>query len=283
MKNKKKLIFNTFDDLYKKKYISLHSKNKDVAETVYNHTGFDIRMDTISRYFTEWRELKKERNAGKKHNVLVIGDLHAPFQREDALRHIKKMMKLKPDFVVFLGDLFDNHYHSFHETDPDGLSANQEYKKAYKFIQELHDLIPNALVCTGNHDALINRKAFKAGITKKWIKTLPEMFNLDGWDFKDYHRIGDFIFTHGLGQQALSRSENLGLSVVQGHYHNKFDVTAIYDANVHGNVRYAVNGGCLIDSKAYAFAYGKFGAVNKMGLTIIEDIYNKPVIKQFEL
>jgi len=281
--SKKAKVFKAFDDLYDMKEIDVSTKNIDVAHK-YDSAGYDyVKKDVVSRYFTEWRNLKKIKNGSKKHRVLVIGDLHAPFHRKDAIVHIKRALLHKPDFVVFLGDLFDNHYHSFHDTDPDGLSANQEYKEAYDFIQKLHEMIPKALVCIGNHDALINRKAFKAGITQKWIKTLPEMFNLDGWDFKDYHRIGDFVFTHGLGQQAFSRSTNLGLSVVQGHYHSKFDVTATYDTNVRGNVRYAVNGGCLIDSKAYAFAYGKFGAVNKMGLTLIEDIFNKPVIKQFEI
>jgi len=281
MRDLKKSVFSMLDALVSKGIIDKGMTNKEI----YKKGHFDVAFPkdpktTVKRYFTEWRAITEDTG----HNVLVIGDLHAPFNHRLTMHYINSVLERnRIDEIVLLGDIIDNHYLSFHDKDPDGYGSNLEFLKAKGFLDGLHKLIPKCKVCIGNHDALADRKAFKAGMSRRWIRTIPEVFDLPGWDFQDFHRIGDFVFTHGLGQQANSRSEDLGLSVVQGHYHSKFDVEAIYDQNVQGNVRYAVNGGCLIDSDAYAFAYGKFGRINRMGLTIIEDILGKPIVKQIKI
>ena len=281
MRELKSAVFFTLDRLRLKGYIDIDMNNKEIYEEgKFSKVYPDDPKTTITRYFTEWKLITPHRG----HNVLVIGDLHAPFQHKAALIYIENVLRSNQiDEVVLLGDIVDNHYLSFHDSNVDGHGSNLEFLKAKAFLNQLHNVIPKCKVCIGNHDALADRKAFKAGMSQRWIKGIGEVFNLPGWDFQDFHGIGDFVFTHGLGQQASSRSWDLGKSVVQGHYHSKFGTRAFYDQSVKGGVRYAIDGGCLIDSGAYAFAYGKFGRVNKMGLTIIQDIFNKPVIKQIEL
>ena len=67
---------------------------------------------------------------GKK-NVLVIGDLHAPFIRDGYMEHcIRIRDKYNCGQIVFIGDIIDNHYSSYHETDPDGHSAARELELA---------------------------------------------------------------------------------------------------------------------------------------------------------
>jgi len=52
--------------------------------------------------------------------VLAIGDLHEPFCLDKYLRFCKNVdRKYRCNKVVFIGDVIDNHYSSYHETDPD--------------------------------------------------------------------------------------------------------------------------------------------------------------------
>ena len=105
----------------------------------------------------------------KSNNVLVIGDLHAPFIKKGYLEHCKKIYKkYKCNKVVFIGDIIDNHYSSFHDTDPDGFSAGQELDRAIAMVQKWYKAFPKAFVCIGNHDAIICRKAFSAGMSNRW-------------------------------------------------------------------------------------------------------------------
>ena len=293
-KNLKKLVF---IELNGNKEYAMQGSIKDLYNDWLERAFPTAKSQTIKRHISEWRSRNKgeylglggEQNLftpsgnGNK-NVFVIGDLHFPFEHEKAFDFVMRVMELHPEITetVFLGDIIDNHYSSFHDTDPDGLGGNVEYKKARKTLKKWYKAFPNAKVCTGNHDAIPQRKAFNAGLSAKWIKTLPEMYNIPGWVFKDYHKIGDFIFTHGLGQQVVSRAMNLGLSVIQGHTHSKFGVQAFYNDKLKGHVQYAIDGGCLIDSEAYAFSYGKFGPVNKKGLTLIHDIEGVPVVTQYK-
>ena len=67
--------------------------------------------------------------------VLAIGDLHEPFCLDKYLRFCKNVdRKYRCNKVVFIGDVIDNHYSSYHETDPDGYSAGEELDRAIRRI-----------------------------------------------------------------------------------------------------------------------------------------------------
>ena len=52
--------------------------------------------------------------------ILVISDMHLPYQHKDAIIFLKEIKKeFKPDFVVNIGDLLDFHAISMHSHDPD--------------------------------------------------------------------------------------------------------------------------------------------------------------------
>ena len=68
--------------------------------------------------------IKKLRNDSRR--VLVVGDLHAPFIRQGYLEHCQQIFEeYNCNEVVFIGDLIDNHYSSYHEQDPDGYGAGE--------------------------------------------------------------------------------------------------------------------------------------------------------------
>ncbi len=84
--------------------------------------------------------------------VLVIGDLHTPFEHEDYLAHCKAVAKqYKTTHTIFIGDVIDAHFSSYHETNPDGYGAGEELERAsqhpskrcptYVYIDEVGDYI----------------------------------------------------------------------------------------------------------------------------------------------
>ena len=96
--------------------------------------------------------------------LLVIGDLHEPFCLDKYLSFCKSLYKKKKcNKVLFIGDIIDNHYSSFHEQDPDGMSAGAEITLAKKRVRRWFKAFPMADVVIGNHDRIVSRKAFSAG------------------------------------------------------------------------------------------------------------------------
>ena len=65
--------------------------------------------------------------------VLVIGDVHAPFERKDYLQFCKDTYKkYNCNTVVFIGDIIDSHYSSYHETDADGMGGSSRVRSSYQ-------------------------------------------------------------------------------------------------------------------------------------------------------
>lgn len=187
-------------------------------------------------------------------NVLVIADLHAPFIKDGYLEHCKAVYKqYKCNKVVFIGDIIDNHYSSYHETDPDGLGAGDELNLAIKQLKPWYKAFPNAEVCVGNHDRLVMRKTFTSGVSKHWLKAFNEVLQTPTWVFRDNFKHNNVLYTHGEGGSNLTNLLlNTRLNVVIGHFHTKAEI--VYNASKK-DLLWAMCVGCGIDIKRYAFAY----------------------------
>ena len=199
--------------------------------------------------------------------VLVVADLHAPFILDGYLSFCKSVFdKYNCNRVVFIGDIIDNHYSSFHEADPDGDGAGKELQKAIEQIQEWYKVFPKADVLIGNHDAIPNRKAFSSGVSKLWIKKINEVLEVPEWNFHERLVIDGVVYVHGIGRKADARMYEEHESVVQGHYHSegylKYSVGA-------GHKFFAMQLGAGIDNNAYAFAYGKHFRKNHVNCGVV--------------
>jgi hypothetical protein len=96
-----------------------------------------------------------QESAEERHerNILFIPDLHIPFEEKGALDFCKSVYEEEGcNEVIFGGDLVDHHFMSFHDTDPDGLSARDEHELAKEKLTEWADEFPEASVLRGNHD-----------------------------------------------------------------------------------------------------------------------------------
>lgn len=219
------------------------------------------------RLTEEEYSLVQQMRKSKNSNVLVIGDIHEPFALDGYLEFCKEtQLKYNCGTVVFIGDIIDNHYSSYHEQDPDGKSAADELEMAIAKIAKWYEAFPDAYVTIGNHDRLIMRKAFSSGLSKRWIKDYKDVLGVPNWKFVDEIELYGVTYVHGEGGTARSRVREEMQSVVQGHLHTQ----AYVEWNVGARYRaFSMQVGCGIDRRAYAMAYAKAGKKPVIGCGVV--------------
>jgi hypothetical protein len=198
----------------------------------------------------------------KNNSVLIISDLHAPFFHKDTIQFLGAIKKFfKPDRVILTGDEVDHHNISFHDSDPDLLfSASSELQSAIDNLKPIYDLFPTADIMESNHGSLAYRRAKAHGLPRHLLKDYRDVLDAPkGWKWHPelVIKLSDgrqCYFTHGKSASGLKLSQAMGMSVVQGHYHNTFDIN--YWANPN-DIYWAMTVGCMIDNKSLAFAYNK--------------------------
>jgi predicted phosphodiesterase len=171
-------------------------------------------------------------------NVLVIGDLHEPFCLDEYLDWcLEQYHTYNCNQVIFIGDILDNHAFSYHEPDPDGMSAGLELETTIEKVAKWYNAFEYADVCIGNHDRLASRKSF-SGV----------------------------LYEHGEGGQAQTKAKNNLMSSVCGHTH-----TEAYCKWFVGK-RFKVFGmqvGCGVDASSYAAAYAKNFKKQAIGCSVV--------------
>lgn len=224
------------------------------------------------------RHINLERN----NNILVIGDLHAPFLRADYLDFCVGLRdKWACNEIVFIGDIIDNHYSSFHSSDPDGYSAGEELDRAIDMLVGWQDEFPIAKVILGNHDRLPARKALDAGISSRWLKNYSDVLGTPGWDFVDHYIKDDVMYVHGDGSgHAILRARKDLISIVQGHLHSK-----AYVEYVVGRFTkvFGMQVGCGVDDDSYAMAYGKNAPQSAIACGIVLNNGKQPIVELMNL
>ncbi len=201
--------------------------------------------------------------------VLVIPDTHHPFEHPDALAFLCAVRNAyKPDMVIHMGDEVDWHSVSRWPTNPDGLSAGAELNKARERLIPWFREFPKVKVCTSNHTVRPFKKMFESGLPAALMPTYSIMLQApDGWQWADYWEVDGVRYIHGEGKSGFNAHINFmrgyKQSVVIGHIHS-------YAAVSHEGNLFAVNSGCLIDPKAYAFAYAKHMPIHvNLGCAIV--------------
>lgn len=176
----------------------------------------------------------------------------------DFLQAVKE--KYKPTRIVCLGDMEDMHAMSYHEHDPDLRSAGDELGELRECVAQLYSMFPRMDILESNHGSLTWRKAKTHGIPRAYIREYNDVLRVGpGWKwFYDLTlELPDgtpVYYHHGKSSSVLRLSQQMGMSAVQGHYHESFSIN--YWGNPHG-LMWGLQSGCLIDFKSYAFAYAR--------------------------
>jgi metallophosphoesterase superfamily enzyme len=243
-----------------RKEFKKYDKNKEVRGIIDKNfkSSQDVFKDAFGLakkvYFPidSFKENIKKSKSGK--NVLVIGDLHLPFTLDGYLEHcIETYYKHNCDTVVFIGDILDLHFTSYHETSTEGYGATQEHDLSVEMLKKWYKAFPKAYVTIGNHDALIYRKAMSAGISKRWIQNYSQVLGTPGWEWVTDVVIDDVLYTHGTTNAYTKAKQNL-MSTVQGHLHSQAGIQFYVGAKSR---IFGFQVGCGVDMKSYAMEYGR--------------------------
>ena len=203
----------------------------------------------------------------EERRILVIGDIHAPFELDGYFEFCQETYaKYNCNQVIFIGDIIDAHGFSYHEPDPDGMSSGLELETAIKKIAKWYEAFPYADVMIGNHDRMASRKAMSGGIPAAWIRSYNEVLGTPNWNWCESVIYDDVLYEHGEGGQAAAKAKNNLMSSVCGHTH-----TLAYTQWFVGK-RFKVFGmqvGCGVDSTTYAAAYAKNFKKQAIGCAVV--------------
>lgn len=193
--------------------------------------------------------------------VLVISDMHMPFQHPDTVAFLTAVKKkYVPTHIICVGDEVDHHNLSFHDSDPDLPGAGDELQAAIKELRPLYKLFPRMDLIDSNHGSMVYRKGKHHGIPRKYLRDYGEVLEAPvGWRWHMDLLIKlptgqDVYFHHGLSQDVMKMVAQRGVCAVQGHYHTKFCVGYL---GTPRDLLWGMNVGCSIDSRALAFAYDR--------------------------
>lgn len=137
-------------------------------------------------------------NAKKK--IMIINDVHVPYQHEELLSEIKKHSDI--DYLVIGGDLIDcESCSSFQMLERPSLE--EELVSAHEFIQEINKIINAEIICIkGNHEERLEReickmqnKGLQRLLDSQLLRMLEEGFKFNiGTKRKQYKAIENFKY-----------------------------------------------------------------------------------------
>ena len=221
----------------------------------------DVRPRLKGKKLKAFQHLTK-----KERRILCIGDLHEPFCLDGYLQFCKDTYeKWNCNQVIFIGDIIDNHYSSYHEADPNGMGGGDELDLAIKKVSRWAKAFPKADVTIGNHDRIIMRKAFSSAIPREWIKSYNEVLGTD-WNWVERIVYDGVQYVHGEGGQSSTKCKNDMMSTVQGHIHTKAECTWHVGRNFKV---FGMQVGCGVNHESYAAAYAKNFKKQAIGCGVI--------------
>lgn len=190
---------------------------------------------------------------------LFIGDTHLPYEHPKYLAHCCRIRDLiKPDKVYHVGDVYDFHASSFHDSDPDLFSAGKELEMAKKHVERWYKEFPQLSAVIGNHDAIPARKAFAAGLSNNAVANLNEIFGTTKWKWQDEYIIQGgrhhYWLKHSWPGKTISDGGTGGYSVIAGHVHSKAQIVW---SQFPRHSTFSLQVGCGVNSKLAAFRYAK--------------------------
>ena len=158
-----------------------------------------MRFDQIRPRLSGNRRKAFENLNKKERRILIIGDIHAPFELEGYHEFcLDVYAKYNCNQVIFIGDI----------------RGGEELAYAIRDVEKWKNSFPKADVIIGNHDRMIMRKAFTSAIPKEWIKDYNEVLGTN-WTWEDRVVYDGVQYVHGEGGTARTRCKNDMMSTVQ--------------------------------------------------------------------
>lgn len=120
-------------------------------------------------------------------NTLVIPDMHLPYQHQDAFNFLWNVAEAYDCIrILNVGDLYDHHAGSYHESEMDAYNAEDEYRLSKMYAKELQDMFPNMVITNGNHDKIPVRKLKSVGLPPSMLSNYNNIYETkDTWVWCD--------------------------------------------------------------------------------------------------
>lgn len=195
--------------------------------------------------------------------IVILGDLHFPYHNKKALKKALQFIKKeKPDYVVQIGDLYDQY--SFSRFTKRNITLpSAELKRARKAAVAMWDDIrrfshySRCIQMLGNHDIrLIKRVEEKLPEAQDLVKEkILELYQFKGVktyeDDRTVIKIGGIAFHHGYLSKLGDHKRVFGKSTVVGHSH----VGGVVYESRNGKIIWELNAGYLADENAEPLRY----------------------------
>lgn len=224
-----------------------------------NSNGGSLTVDMVKSACNRILRSKRDKNVNQR--ILIISDLHVPYQHPDAFRFLAALKKkYNPTRVISVGDELDKHALSFHDSDPDLFSAGDELQKSIDEMKTLYRLFPKMDLVDSNHGSMVYRKGKHHGIPRKYLRDYGEVLEAPaGWQWHIDMLIpipgGNQLYIHhGLSKNVAKVVAQRGVCVIQGHFHESFEIAYLGNPN---HLLWGMTVGCLIDNNSMAFAYNR--------------------------
>ena len=188
--------------------------------------------------------------------ILIVPDLHFPNEHPNTFKFLKAVKnRLKPDYVVQIGDLVDIGTVSQYTLEPEYISPKDEYEKSLISAKKFYKLFDQCAVILGNHDTRVLRKAKSFGVPECYFKDFKSLMEMPkGYKVYDHLKMGNTFFTHGWTKTRLKLAQAYNMNTVEGHFHEDFGVS--WQKTFSGDY-FCLRVGCLIDDKSIVFNYNK--------------------------
>jgi len=186
--------------------------------------------------------------------VLVLPDIHVPYQDEPTLRVVEAYMAdHKWDELIYLGDLMDFDFISSFNRESarqlEGRRFKKDYNEAEKLLKRHIGIVrkknPDCKVVylEGNHEQRVQRFLDASPNAEGYIE-VPIALKLDelgvqwvpNWSTGKLYRIGNAYFSHGLYTNmyhAKKMAESFGACIYYGHTHDMQAISVVHRAKKH--------------------------------------------------
>ena len=123
--------------------------------------------------------------------VGIIGDTHLPYELGGYLDFcVEAFDTWDVDTVVHIGDFFDNHSLSFHDSEPLLHNVHGEYESALERAKLWYTAFPELTLIMGNHDRIPARQLQKLGMSPSiFLKPIEDLFEMPEGIFDHNDRI----------------------------------------------------------------------------------------------
>ena len=193
--------------------------------------------------------------------VGIIGDTHIPYELDGYLEFCSDTFdQWGVDTVVHIGDMFDNHALSFHDSEPLLQGVTGEWEEAKERARAWYAMFPECTLIEGNHDRIPARQLRKLGMEPSiFLKPVEELMGMpEGWSVRDQIEIDGVLYHHGETANGVNGFRNDAKERMQctvtGHNHSNAGISATASSS---ELVWGMAVGCGVDHAHLAFAYGK--------------------------